>query len=116
MFPKQLKRASVFESGVVKPDPERPGLYSLEGTYAVRSMEQYFEPTGTYLPRDWSTREERVDTARDSGIGAAYGAAIGTVSGALGAETGRIEPAPPDPAEAGWRREGRTGRYREDLP
>jgi hypothetical protein len=54
MFPKKLKRAIVFESGVVTPSPERPGLYSVGGTYAVRSMENYFDPTGVYLPRDWS--------------------------------------------------------------
>jgi hypothetical protein len=52
VLPKRLKRVQMFEAG---PAHEvAPGLFSIEGHYAVRPLEQFFEPTGLYTPSDWA--------------------------------------------------------------
>ena len=60
MFPKRLKRVRFFT-----PDPTTPGqileseenssgIITIRGRYDVRDMSQYYEPTGLFLPDDWS--------------------------------------------------------------
>ena len=57
MLPKQLKRVRMFDSGALKTSDVKPGMFFIHGTYGVRDMSDYFEPTGLYIPRDWTSPE-----------------------------------------------------------
>lgn len=58
MLPKRLKRVRLFQSGALEAREVMPGMFSIQGKYDVRHMDDYFKSTGLYTPRDWSSVEQ----------------------------------------------------------
>jgi len=54
MLPKRLKRVQMLDTGSLEAKRVTDGLFSIQSHYAVRDLDDYFEPTGLYTPSDWS--------------------------------------------------------------
>jgi hypothetical protein len=55
----------MFDTDTLTTRPVGPGMLAIQGEYAVRSMVDYFKPTGLYMPRDWSTNSDQDRTGED---------------------------------------------------